>query len=43
MNYPAASGRGIKSHCEQNTPRGEESNPCRELIEMIDRSKIVLR
>ena len=27
MNYPAASGRGIKRHCEQNAPRGGESNP----------------
>ena len=27
MNYPAASGRGIKKHCEQNAPRGRESNP----------------
>jgi len=27
MNYPAASGQDIKQHCEQNAPRGGESNP----------------
>ncbi len=27
MNYPAASRRGIKRHCEQNDLRGGESNP----------------
>ena len=29
MNYPAASGRGIKRRCQQNAPRGGESNPKR--------------